>query len=110
MADVILANNFKTAASTTIEAVYTSPTTSKGTLITAFTASNSAIASSYFNAYIVDASGVVGDPVQPQTIVVKDRKNAGSGIVNQLIPAGGTLRVSDQNAGYLNFYVTGRDL
>jgi hypothetical protein len=101
MADIVLANNFKTAGSDTIETVYTA---AKDTLITAFTASNSSIASSYFNVYI----GGGANPVQPQTIVVKDRKNAGSGVVNQLIPAGGTLRVSDQNAGYLNFYVTGR--
>ena len=105
MADKVLVNNFKTAGSDTIETVYTA---AKDTLITAFTASNSSVASSYFNVYIVGSGGTVGDPVQPQTIIVKDRKNAGSGVVNQLIPAGGTLRVSDQNAGYLNFYVTGR--
>jgi hypothetical protein len=105
MTDLVLVDNFKTIGSDTIEVVYTA---TNATLITAFTASNSSAASSYFNAYIVNAAGVVGDPVQPQTIVVKDKKNAGSGVVNQLIPAGGTLRVSDQNAGYLNFYVTGR--
>ena len=105
MADIILANNFKTSGSATVEVIFTA---SVDTLITAFTAANSAVASSYYNAYIVGSDGVVGAPVQPQTIVVKDRKNAGSGVVNQLVPAGGTLRVSDQNAGYLNFYVTGR--
>jgi hypothetical protein len=105
MTDIVLVNNTKTAGSDTIETVFTA---SKNTLITAFTASNSSAASSYFKAYIVDSTGVVGDPIQPQTIVVKDKKNAASGIVNQLIPVGGTLRVSDQNAGYLNFYVTGR--
>ena len=105
MADKVLVNNFQTAAADTVETVYTA---TNDTIISAFTASNSGNASSYYKAYIIDAGDSVGDPVQPLTIVVKDKKHNGSGVVNQLIPSGGTLRVEDSTAGNLNFYVTGR--
>ena len=105
MAEKVLANNFKTAAADTIETVYTA---NNDTLISAFTVSNSGAASSSYKAYIVDAGGLVGDPVQPMTIVVKDKKHNGSGMVNQLVVSGGSIRVEDSTAGNLNFYITGR--
>lgn len=109
MTDSVLAGNFKTAGVDTIEAVYTSPTGGKGTVITAFTASNNFSTSVSYKGYIYDSSGGLVSAVIPQTIVVKDRFHSGPSVVNQTIPAGGTLRIENSAADSLSYYVTGRE-
>ena len=108
MDDSVLINNTKISAADTVTIVYTSPSAGAGTIITAFTASNNSAASASYKAYIVDLTAVVGDPVIPLQIVVKDKTDSGAPIVNQVVPAGGTIRVENSTGDALNFYATGR--
>lgn len=108
MADSVLVNNTKIATVDTITTVYTSPADKQGTIITAFTASNSFTTSVSYKAYIFDSTGAAVDPVLPQKIVVKDRFDSGAPIVNQVVPPGGTLRIENSAANSLSFYSTGR--
>ena len=107
MTDVVLVFNEKNSAADSVEAFYISPINGLGTRIKTFTASNDTESSKYYEAYIYDQSGDPVSPVVPQTIVVKDRADYGASIVNQVIPAGGSLRLLSSDADSLNFYVTG---
>jgi len=109
MAETPLVNNVKVSAVDTITLLYTAPPTGGGTVITAFTVSNSSSASVSYKAYILDASGAAVDPVVPLKIVVKDRFDSAPGIINQVITPGGSLRVENSTGDSLSFYVTGRE-
>jgi hypothetical protein len=109
MADKVLVGNSRSALADTVEVFYTAPSTGSGTRIKAFTASNNTESSANYKAYIYPAAGPDPEPVIPQTIVVRDRADNGAAIINQVIPAGGTLRMESSDANSINFYVTGVD-
>ena len=109
MADKPIVINITVSTVDTITTLYDSPESGAGTLITAFTASNDGgPASVSYKGYIYDSAG---SPmaVIPQTIVVKDRFHSAPSMVNQTVPAGGTIRVENSTADGLNFYATGRE-
>ena len=107
MATIPLVVNGENTAADTIESLYTSPSQGAGTVVTAFTASNDTTSSKSYLAYIFDSAGSLVSSVIPMTIVVRDRASPGSTIINQTIPAGGTLRIESSAANSLNFYVSG---
>jgi hypothetical protein len=110
MAETILVNNRKVSDVDTITTIYTAPTSGGGTVITAFTVSNSSTASVSYKAYILDVIGDAVDPVVPLKIVVKDKFDSAPSIINQVITSGGTLRVENSTGDSLSFYVSGREL
>ena len=89
--------------------VYTSPSSSQGTLITTFSATNCITTGVSYKAYIVSSSGTADCPIIPFTIVGRDKFHPGSAIVNQTIPAGSSIQIENSAADGLNFYVTGRE-
>jgi hypothetical protein len=101
--------NEKSTLPYTVESFYQSPSNGNGTKIVAFTASNDTGSSKYYRAYIYSDAGQLVSSVIPLTIVVKDRADNGPTIINQVIPAGGTLRLLSSEADSLNFYVTGNE-
>lgn len=109
MTDIVIVNNTKISTADNVTNIYTSPGSSSGTIVTAFTVSNSSAASASYKVYIVDATGVVGDPVSPQKIVVKDRFDSVPAIVNQVVPSGGSIRAENSTGDALNFFATGRE-
>lgn len=109
MADSVLIDNAKISAADTVTNLFTSPGGGLGTIITAFTVSNNSSASASYKAYIVGTDGVVGDAVVPQKIVVRDRYDSAPSIVNQVVPAGGSIRAENSTGDALNFYATGRN-
>ena len=109
MTDKVLVENASNTAPDTPEVFYTSPSTGLGTRVKVFSAVNDGITSYSYKAYIYNSSGSVVKAVIPQTIVVLDRGDNGFLVINQVIPAGGTLRMETSEADQLNFYVTGLD-
>jgi hypothetical protein len=107
--DAPIISNTKISAPDVITTLYTSPSSGGGTIVTAFTVSNNSTASAYYKAYIYDSTGAVVDPVIPLKIVVRDRFDVGASIVNQVVPAGGTIRAENSTGDALNFYATGRE-
>jgi hypothetical protein len=107
MDETVLVFNQTSSIADTIEKMYESPASGAGTRVTAFTASNDTTTSHSYKAYIFNSAGGLEKAIVPQTIVVRDRVDFGSSIVNQLIPAGGTLRVESSDAGSISFYVSG---
>ena len=107
MAEATLIFNQKSAVADTVETFYTSPPGGLGTRITAFTATNNTVSSKTYKAYIYNSAGALVSAIIGQTIVVPDKSDFGAPIVNQLMPAGGTIRVESSDADSLNFYASG---
>ena len=92
----------------TIQTIFTASTT-QAMIIEAFTASNTSAVNASYKAYIVSASGVE-QPQIPFKIVVWGENDLGIGIVNQIIPIGGFLRVESSALSSIYFTVTGRTI
>ena len=107
MAETVIVLNQRSSAADLVENFYNSPTNGSGTRVTAFTATNNTTTGQSFIAYIYGPGDSTQEPVIPFTTVARDTANYGSAIVNQLIPAGGSLRLESSATDSINFYVTG---
>lgn len=107
MTDIVLVNCATNSASNSIEVFYTSPSSSDGTLITAFSAINNSGVNASYKAYIYDSSGLSLGAVVPTKIVVRNRFDTAPSIINHLIPSGGSLRMESSAANSITFRVSG---
>ena len=107
MAESTLILNEKISSADTISTLYESPASGSGTVISALTVTNDSESSASYKIYIVGVDAVIGDPLVPQTIVVKDKASAAATAVNHTIPAGGSLRAENSTANALSFYMSG---
>tara|TARA_R110002096_G_scaffold109638_1_gene239711 strand:- start:43 stop:369 length:327 start_codon:yes stop_codon:yes gene_type:complete len=78
-------------------------------VIESFTASNTSLVNASYKAYIVSALGAE-QPQIPFKVVVWGENDLGIGIVNQIIPAGGSLKVECSALASIYFTVTGREI
>ena len=85
MTDIILINNKTNTAANTRDVFYNA-----------------------YKAYITTTLGEDVKPVQPFTIVVRDKASLGIYLLAQKIPKGGALEIESSDADSLSFYVTGR--
>lgn len=102
-----LANNFVNTVIDGPEKVFEA---SKDTLITSFTASNNSNVNASFKAYITSLNEEPKNPQIPMKIIVWGENDLGIGIVNQVIPAGGSLYVESSALGSIYFTVSGREI
>lgn len=101
----ILANSFVNSLVDTIQVVFTSPN-SGSTTISAFTAANNSTVNASYKAYITDQ--LTNDKqIIPFKVVVWGEIDLGIGLVNQVIPAGGTLSVESSAINSIYFTVSG---
>ncbi len=108
MADSVdIASGIKIPNANEVTTVFTSPTSQNGTIVTAFSASNSSGANASYKAYIFNANGVLLDPIIPLKVVVRNRFDLGASIINQKIPTGGTLRIENNIGDSIIFFITG---
>jgi len=108
--DITLVQGQQNTVANTIEIFYLSPAGDGGTVITAFTASNNTASNKTYKAYIFTAAGTNEGAIIPVKIVVRNRFDVGASIVNQIIPAGGTLRMESSAADSIIFTVSGKEL
>jgi len=108
MASQQIASNSVNTIVDTVQAIYTAPTSSD-VLIESFTAANNSTVNASYKAYIISSGGTV-QPQVPFQIVVWGENDLGIGVVNQVIPAGGTLSVESSALNSIYFTVTGRVL
>jgi len=107
MASLIVQNKTNTVADTR-QTFYTSPTTGTGTQINAVTASNTSAVNASYKAYITD--NITSDqPVIPFQVVVWGENDLGIGLVNQVIPPGGTLTIESSAINSIYFNVSGTE-
>ena len=108
MASIQLTDNFVNTAADTVETIYTSPT-DNSTIIETFTAANNSSVNASYKGYIVSPSGTE-QPQRPFKIIVWGDIDSGAGLVNQVIPPGGSLRVESSAIDSIYFTVTGKVL
>ena len=106
--DTVLVNGVTTSLADTLETIYLA--NDADTLIKAVTASNPTTANAAYTMNIVPVNEDITKPEIPYQIVIRLNEDFGSGVVNHVIPKGGTLRVSTTTAGAIAFRVTGRVL
>lgn len=111
MTDKVLVNNAQSDVADTIEVFFTSDSNENGTIITAFSAINATNVNASYIAYIYDVNSSTDsqNPAIPLTKVIRKRFDLGPSIINQVIPAGGTLRMETSSADSISFRVSGRD-
>lgn len=81
----------------------------KGVIIESFTAANNSTVNASYKAYIVEQNGTQ-QPQIPFNIVVWGTNDLGIGIVNQIIPAFGTLKLECSALTSIYFTATGREI
>lgn len=77
--------------------------------IDSFTVANNSVVNASYKAYIKSSTGIL-TPIIPFKVVVWGENDLGIGIVNQVIPKGGSLQVESSALDSLYFTVTGRVL
>ncbi len=105
MASSQIVDNFVNTIIDTVQIAFTAG--SVAVSIESFTASNNSAVNASFKAYIKSPSGILS-PQIPFQIVVWGENDLGIGIVNQVIPAGGTLQVESSALNSIYFTVSGR--
>ena len=103
-----LTDNFLNTAVDTVQTAYSAPS-GNAVVIDAFTVTNNSSVNASYKAYIKSVTGVLS-PIIPFKIVVWGENDLGVGIVNQVIPAGGTLQVESSALTSLYFTASGRQL
>lgn len=106
MATKQIVDNFK---NTTVDTVQVAFTATLPVVIEAFTATNNSTVNASYKAYIVSADGTE-QPIKPFTVVVWGDLDLGVGIVNQVIPADGYLKVESSALDSIYFTVSGREV
>ncbi len=108
MATKQLIDNFLNTIVDTVQVAYSTPI-DKDVVIDAFTVTNNSAVNASYKAYVKSATGVLA-PIIPFKIVVWGENDLGIGIVNQVIPAGGSLQVESSALTSLYFTASGREL
>jgi len=103
-----IVDTFSNSSVDAVEVAYTSPE-ANSVIIEAFTASNTSSIKASYSAYIQTATGDL-HPQIPFRIVVWGENDLGIGIVNQVIPAGATLKIKSSAINSIYFTVTGREI
>ena len=103
-----LVSNVANPSIDTIKVFYTDDGTGAGTVIDAFTAANTSTVNASYKAYITTNTGTIENPQQPFKIVVWGDFDLGTGIINQLIPPGGTLSMESSAIDSIYFTVSGK--
>lgn len=108
MATLQIVNNATNTAADTVQTIFTAPA-KQSLIIEAFTAANTSKVNASYKAYI---KSLVGEqqPQIPFNVVVWGENDLGIGMVNQIIPAGGSLRVESSAINSIYFTVTGREI
>lgn len=102
-----IANNYANTSIDTPQVVFTA---SESTKIDSFTVANNSNANASFQAYIVSEGEAAQFPQIPFEIVVWGENKLGIGIVNQIVPKGGTLQVESSALNSLYFTISGREI
>ena len=106
MATTQIVDNLTITTIDTPQVLYTAPI-GQDVVIESFTASNTSTVNASYSAYIVSSTGAE-KPQIPYKIVVWNENDLGIGIVNQIIPAGGALKIECSALTSIYFTVTGR--
>jgi hypothetical protein len=98
-----------TTSSTSAEIKYTSPSAGKGTKITAVTAVNTSVSTGSYSIYVVSDSSAPSatDSLVRSQSLQADYADTPPEVINQFVPAGGTIQVQTNVSGNIAFRISG---
>ena len=108
MATKQLVDNFLNTIADTVQVAFAAPS-DKDVVIDVFTVTNNSAVNASYKAYIKSSTGVLA-PIIPFKIITWGENDNGIGLVNQVIPAGGSLQVESSALLSLYFTASGREL
>jgi len=109
MAIIQMVDNLTIDIVDTIKTLYLAPAGGNGVAIDSFTAANTSAVNASYKAYIVSTTGAQ-QPQIPFKVVVWGESDLGIGVIDQIVPAGGSLRVECSALDSIYFTVTGREI
>ena len=109
MTTIALTTSTANTTPDTIQSFYTADPAGNGVIIDSFTASNTSSVNASYKAYITSIADI-NEPQIPFKVVVWGENDLGIGVVNQVIPAGGQLKMESSASDSIFFTVTGRQL
>ncbi len=103
---VLIGGVLNTGTSATV--AYTSPANGKGTRITSLTAFNVNVATQSYKVYIVSSAAAASpsDTIVSQALT-PDESETPIEIINQFVPAGGTIQIEGSAASAIAFRASG---
>ncbi len=108
MATIQIVDNLTVSVIDTPQTLYTAPI-GQSVVIESFTASNTSGVNASYKAFIKSSTGVE-QPQIPFKIVTWGDNDLGIGVINQVIPGSGSLRIECSALNSIFFTVTGRDI
>ena len=108
MATIQIVDNLTVSIADTPQTLYTAPV-GQDVVIESFTASNTSCVNASYKAFIKSSTGAE-QPQIPFKIVVWGENDLGIGVINQVIPGGGSLRIECSALASIYFTVTGREI
>ena len=108
MATLQIIDNLTISVVDAPQALYTAPA-GQDVVIEFFTASKTSTVNASYKAYIVSSLGAE-QPLIPFKVVVWGENDLGIGVIDQIVPAGGSLRVECSALDSIYFTVTGREI
>ena len=106
--NVRLFENVQTVAANTIESIYTSPISGKGTLITNITASNDTAITRSYKAYLSSTTPTLA--TVPVRILIAAETDIPPELSGQFLPAGVSIWVETSAATSISFTGSGREI
>ena len=107
--DTNIVNGVTTASANTVEVIYTN-NTNGGAVIKAVSATNKTKINAAYTMYIIDFDGTTDNPIVPFQSVVRLKVDTPPEVINQVVPAGGTIRVKTTAANSIAFTITAKEL
>ena len=108
MATIQIVDNLTVSVVDTPQVLYTAPV-GQDVVIESFTASNTSAVNASYKAFIVSSTGAE-QPQIPFKIVVWGENDLGIGVINQIIPGGGTLKIECSALASIYITATGREI
>ncbi len=108
MATIQVIDNLTVSVIDTPQVLYTAPS-GQDVVIESFTAANTSAVNASYRAFIVSALGAE-QPQIPFKVVTWGENDLGIGVINQVIPKGGTLKLECSALNSIFFTVAGREI
>ena len=108
MATIQIVDNLTVSVIDTPQVLFTA-SVNNDVVIESFTAANTSTVNASYRAFIVSALGAE-QPQIPFKVVTWGENDLGIGVINQVIPAGGTLKLECSALDSIYFTVAGREI
>lgn len=101
--------DFTSTSADTIELAYTSPLGGSGSVVTAFTATNSTSVNRIHSVYIFGSDGLLVNKLISDERLIRNKSSFGGEIVNQALGPGETIRLESDLSDSVSWNISGKE-